>query len=420
MNSEIYQLIVIGINHKTSTISEREVFQITKKEISSALNYFKSSNEINGAIIVSTCNRLEFYLTLKGNADGLSIIKDFYHKKGIEVAEEKENLFYTYRGIGAARHLFKVVSGLDSVLIGEYQIQGQVKDAYSIACSEKTTDKVLHKLFHSAFHTGKEVRTKTKIGSGNQSLSGIAFNIMKEKLNTEDGITIIGVNRNTEIVAENLYKVGFKHLNFVNRTFYEAEKLADNFSGRAFSLENVKEALANTTCIFSCTGSPGFIIASGLINVIYNKMKAPRLIIDMAIPHDIETKGITNEIELIDLDSLQKYLEKQQKDISSDISEAIKIISDEARIFEAWKESQYNHKVCLFEERIEAIRLQLLDEIREKISDEELERMEKFSHSLIHRLKSTINESIRTNLPAVDNSVRSKKVNCLENSLEVK
>lgn len=419
MDNEIFQVVVVGINHKTSIVSEREVFQITKKEISSALNYFKSVNEINGAIIVSTCNRLEFYLTLKEDVDAFSIIKDFYHKKGIEVTEEKEKLFYSYRGVGAARHLFKVITGLDSALIGEYQIQGQVKDDYSIACSEKTADKVLHKLFHSAFHTGKEVRTKTKIGSGNQSLSGVAFNIMKEKLKPKDQITIIGVNHNTKIIAEKLYKAGYTNLVFANRTFYEAEKLASSFSGQAYSLDNLYEALTNSACIISCTGSPGFIITSGLINTIYDYGKILRLIIDMAIPHDVETKGINKEVELIDLDGLQKYLEKQQKNASSDLPEAIKIISDEAKIFEAWNEAQYDDNIYLIEGKVEAMRLQLLNETKDEISGREMELLDKFSRSLIHRMKSVINESIRTNIHTVDKTVQGKKIGHLQNFKEV-
>lgn len=398
MNSEMYQPVVVGINYKTATIPERGLFQINKKEIRSALKYFKSVDVVGGLVIVSTCNRLEFYFSLKCDADPLSILDDFYNHKRINVFKEKQKLFYAYRGIGVAKHLFKVITGLDSMLTGEYQIQGQVKDAYSIACSEKTADKFLHKLFHNAFHTGKEVRTQTKIGSGNQSLSGVAFNIIKEKVDLSDSITIIGVNQNTKIITEKLVKAGYSHLTFVNRTLHKAEKLADTYDGCAIGLDKLEKALVDASCVFSCTGAPGFIIDANLINKIRACRRLPKLVIDMAVPHDIETKGIGNEMDVIDLDGLQMYLDRQQEDISLDIPKANKIISDEANIFDAWLKSvEADKDVYIVEEKVEAIRLQLLNETKPKISNYELKLLDNFSRSLICRMKTAINESVRMN-----------------------
>lgn len=392
---EIYQLVVIGINHKTSTIAEREKLQISKKEVDSALKFFNSMTEIEGTIIVPTCNRLEFYFSLKQDTDPFSIIYDFYHKRGIRLNQERRKLFYTYRGIEAAKHLFKVISGLDSMLIGEYQIQGQVKDAYSLACSAKTTGKILHKLFHSAFHTGKKVRTHTKIGRGNQSLSGIAFNIIDKNLLPEDTITIIGVNQNSKILADNLQKSGYHNLNFVNRTLSEAKKLTGTFGGYAYDLKHLEKAAVGSSCIFSCTGAPGYIMNSELINSLYNRTGKLKLIVDMAVPHDIDARGLNQKIEFVDIDKLQDFMDQQRMNITSDIPKALDIIDDEAKIFEAWEESQNNEKVYLAEEKVEAIRLQLINEIKPSISEHESELLDKFSRSLIHRMKSIINESVR-------------------------
>ncbi len=392
---EIFQPVVIGINHRTSTIAEREKFQINKKEMHSALNYFKSRNEVEGVVIVSTCNRLEFYFVFNKTVDPFLIINDFYNKNGININTVTRKLFYMHSGIDTAQHLFKVITGLDSMLLGEYQIQGQIKDAYSIACSEKTADKILHKLFHAAFRTGKIVRNKTKIGSGNQSLSGVAFNIIKEKLKREDPVTIIGVNQNTKIIAEKLHSAGFSHLSFVNRTLYKAEELAEKFNGFAFGLDQLEESLINSKCVFSCTGAPGYIITSDLINKVYSETTLPRLLVDMAVPRDIDTQGINKNIGIIDLEGLKKYLEEQKKEIAADLPAAERIIYDEANIFEVWNESQKDDTMFLFEEKIEAIRLQLLNEAKLQISEEELELLDKFSRSLVHRMRSTINQEIK-------------------------
>jgi len=395
MITEIYQPVVVGMNHKTSTIAEREIFQINKKELRSALNYFKSRNEIEGVVIVSTCNRLEFYLVFNRNVDPFTITNDFYYKNGITKKQINLELFYLHSGINSARHLFKVITGLDSMLLGEYQIQGQIKDAYSVACSEKTADKVLHKLFHAAFRTGKAVRSQTKIGSGNQSLSGIAFNMIKQKLSKEDPITIIGVNQSTKIIARKLHTSGFRHLSFVNRTLYKAEEMAEKFNGHAFGLDQLEESMINSKCVFSCTGAPRYIITSDFINKIYLKTKSLKLLIDMAIPRDIDTQYINQNIETINLEGLKKYLEEQQKGIATDLPSAEKIIYNEANIFEVWNESQKDNNMLLLEEKIETIRLQLLDEAKIQTSEEVINFLDKFSRSLIHRIRSTITQEIK-------------------------
>jgi glutamyl-tRNA reductase len=397
MDSETLQLFAVGINYKTSTISDREKFQINRKEISGALNYFQSKDEVEGIVIVSTCNRLEFYLVLKQNVNPFTVVNSFYFEKRRVEIKEKQNLFYSYSGAEVAKHLFKVITGLDSMLLGEYQVQGQIKEAYSIACSQKSADKILHKLFHAAFRVGKNVRSKTKIGSGKQSLSGVAFQIIKEKLKREDVVTIVGVNQNTKIIAELLFNAGFSHLIFVNRTLYKAEELAEKYNGLAFSLDRIQEPLISSKCVFTCTGSADYILTSGVINIAYNKSHCPCLLIDMAIPRDINTDRINKDIEIIDLEVLKKYLEVQKTDIEADMPLAQKIISDEANIFEVWNESQKDDYLGVFAEKIESIRLQFLDETKLQVSEEELHLLDKFSRSLLHRMKSTITQTVLLN-----------------------
>jgi len=397
MNEENYKLFVVGINHKTSNISDREVFQISKKELSGALKYFYSRKEVEGVVILSTCNRLEFYLVVKQNIDPFSIIKDFYFDKNQIDAESKKESFYLYNQTNVARHLFRIVSGLESVVLGEYQIQGQIKDAYSIACSEKAADKILHKLFHAALRTGKSVRTHTKIGSGKQSLSGVAYQLINDVIKKEDAITIVGVNENTKIITKKLNQSGFNNLNFVNRTLYKAEELAEKYGGTAYSLDRIEEPLAKSKCLFSCTGSPEFIITSNRLNKIYDETNYPELIIDMAIPRDVDTKGISQDINIFNLEGLKIYLEKQRNQSTSDLSIAEKIIADEASIFEVWSEAQNDDVFAPFVEKIELMRQQLLDETNAQLSEEEFQLLDKFSRSLIHRLKATVNQVLRTN-----------------------
>ena len=396
MNNDISKLFVIGINHKTSTLFEREKFQINKNDLSDALMYMMSMTEVEGAVIVSTCNRLEFYLVLVQNADPFWIISDFYLGKGIMDTCESKNKFYLYEGIDAAKHLLKVSAGLDSMVLGEYQVLGQIKDAYSIACSANAADKILHKLFHTAFRAGKAVRTKTKISSYNKSLSHVAFNIIKEKLRKENVITIVGVNQNTKIIAEKLYKAGYRHLIFVNRKLYKAEELAEKFNGIAFSLDCIEEAMISTRCILSCTGAPGYIINSALINKVYSKSGNPQLLIDMAVPRDINTNGLIDDIKVIDLEELKKYLEEERKAIIMDLSDAEKIIMDEVEKFNVWNELQADESMSFLNEKIENVRLQLLDEKKPHLSTGEFELLDNFSRSLTHRTRTIITQAMKT------------------------
>ena len=395
MSTEISKLVVIGISHKTSSVSEREKFQINKKELRNALNYFKEIKDVDGIVIISTCNRLEFYMVSKPDVDLFLLINEFYCKNGISDFTIHQNQFYMYKGIDAAKHLFNVASSLDSMLLGEYQIQNQVKDAYSLACSEKITEKILHKLFHAAFRASKAVRTKTKIGSCNQSLSGVAFKIINERIKKEDIITIIGVNQNTKIIAEKLYKAGYMHLIFVNRTLHKAEELADKYNGIAFSLDCIEEPMISSKCIFSCTGAPGFVITPDIINKVYSKANLPKLFIDMAVPRDIDISGLKHKIELINIEELKKYLDDQQKEMNSLLPDANKIINEEVDAFKAWGEFQNDESINELNEKIERTRIQILNDIKLQYSEEEFELLDKFSRNFLHRIKPVIISEIK-------------------------
>lgn len=399
MKDDNTELVVIGISHKTSTVREREIFQIDRKNIGQALGYFKSLPVVKEVVIISTCNRLEFYFVIKKDVEVFSLLEEFYSGKSKGIPSK---LFYRYKDVDAARHLFKVIAGLDSMILGEYQVQGQIKDAYSIACAEKTADTILHKLFHAAFRTGKSIRSKTKIGNGNQSISGVASKILKVKLSKTDRVTIIGVNQNTKIIAKELYDAGFTNLVFANRTYFKAEELAEKYNGNAFNLEFLEEAIINSKCIISSTGAPGFIIDSNLLNKIYLQKKQLKLLIDIAVPRDINTEGLTKDIEVIDLEGLKKYLDEARNDVVEDIPAAERIIADEAKIFEAWSESSKDARMSMIEEKIESLRLQVLNDMKTRISEDELQLLDKFSHSLVHRMKSTINQAINMNLVESD------------------
>ena len=365
MKNNQSHLIAAGINYRNTSVREREAFQINKKDLPAALKSLCSIKEVEGAVIVSTCNRLEFYMVLNSPTGSFQIIQKFYKKYNSANPSVIKDKFYTYSELDAARHLFKVICGIDSMVFGEYQIQGQIKDAYSISCSEKSAEKILHKLFHAGFRTGKTVRRQTQIGAGKQSVGGVAFEIINDRIDKDKLITIIGVNENTKIIAEKLSGQGYSSLQFVNRTLYKAEELSAKYNAKATSLDKFINGSDNSGCILTCTGAEGKIFTSRELKSIYKKSGLPELIIDMAVPRDVDPAGLDGAVELYDMERLKEYLDKQNKAHEMDLPAAEKIIDDEVKLFEVWSESQKDENLGALAEKIEMIRQQLLEESRD-------------------------------------------------------
>jgi len=387
-------LYIFGINHKTSQTIEREAFQLNRKEIPNALKSIKGYSGVEAVLIINTCNRIEYYLILNDNFSPAEVIKKFYLEEKKINLEGKEHLFITLSNEEATKHLFRVISGLESLVLGEYQIQGQVKEAYSLACEAKTLEKVMHKLFHAAFRCGKAVRNSTSLGEGKQSVSGVASKIIIEKTHRNDKIAIIGVNENTKIMASELKNNDYHELIFVNRTLYKAEMLAEEYGGKAAPLDEISKVLAECKAVFSSTGSPDYVVTNDMLQNLLAKGKCPGLIVDMAIPRDIDTRNLPEEIEVYDLGRLNGYLERQNLERMKDIPKAEKIIQDEVRLFQTWAENSDNEILQPIAEKIELVRQNLLNEYENQFNDQTKAKVEKITRQLIHRLKPILMSSL--------------------------
>lgn len=380
-------LYIFGINQKTSQTHEREVFQFNRREIPKALKTIKEYDGVEAVLILNTCNRVEFYLLLADNIKPEEIIRKYYFEEKQIIFEGREHLFISLANENATEHLFRVISGLESLVLGEYQIQGQVKEAYSIACEVKTLEKVMHKLFHAAFRCGKAVRNNTSLGEGKQSVSGVASKIIFDKLNRTDKIAIIGVNENTKIMASELKANNFNNLIFVNRTLYKAEILSEEFGGIASPLSDIENVLADCKAVFSSTGSPDYIVTNEILKRLIAKGKCPKLIIDMAIPRDIDTRNLPDDIEVYDLGRLNGYLERQNLERMKDFPKAEKIIEDEVKLFQTWANNSDNELLQPIAEKIELVRQNLINEYENQFSDQSKAKVDKITRQLIHRIQ---------------------------------
>ena len=387
MERKDLKLCVVGMSHKTSGIKDRELYEVGRKELPGMLKDIKSSEKVEGIIGITTCNRLEFYFTLHKDQEPLPIIAKHYDKKAIDTRYMSE-LFYTLENGDATDHLFRVICGLDSLVLGEYQIQGQVKEGYSIACKAETVDKVLHKLFHAAFRAGKKVRSKTALGEGKQSVSGVASRIMIDKLDKHDKVALIGVNENTKIMATKLHTHGFRNFIFVNRTTYKADMMAEEFGGTSSGLEDMEKVLFSAKAVFTSTGAKGNIITREMLGRLLVQERCPHLFVDMAIPRDVDSSDLPASIEVYDMDKLHEYLNKERSEQKKAVKNAEKILKQEAEIFREWSETYDENIMEPYAEGFEKTRQRLLDEYSRQFSEQAFEKVDKLTKSLVHRLQS--------------------------------
>jgi len=388
MEKKSLKLCAVGMSYKTSDISDRELYEISRKDLPEALIFLMESDAIEGVIGITTCNRLEFYLTCQKEIDPLALIQNFYKEFKHINTDNMTELFYSYENGDVTKHLFRVICGLDSLVLGEYQIQGQMKEGYSIACKAEAVDKVLHKLFHAAFRAGKKVRSQTALGEGKQSVSGVASKLMIDNLITNDIIAIIGVNENSKIMATKLKTHGFRNFIFVNRTKYKAEIMAEDFGGRAASLSDIEKVLFVADAVFTSTGAKGSIISKEMINRLLVQERCPKLIVDMAIPRDIVSTGIPNYINYYDMDKLQKFIDDEKVGQKKAVKHAEKILKDEYKLFQAWSDHQNENILDQYAEGFEITRQRLTDEYRSQFSEQQFEKIDKLTRSLVHRLQS--------------------------------
>ncbi len=395
--NEFANLTVIGTSYKFSQIELLEKLQLNRKELNDALNLFTKICSINGIVIVSTCNRVEFYISHSNEIDFKESFKKFYNEFRNLDTTLFEDKIYVKTNSECVSHLFRVISGLDSLVLGEYQIQGQVKEAYSIACQAKTADKMIHKLFHSAFRCGKRIRSTTSIGKGRQSIAGISSEIIVEQLEPSSCVTIVGINENSKIIAQDLIKQGCKNIFVVNRTLHKAMAFAEEFGATAFPLDRLEEVLPKSDIIFTSTSAPNPIISANLIAESFRLTRKPRLIIDIAIPRDVETAGLPKEINYLDIENIKQFLDNRLKNRAEDLPLCENIIDEETKLFLAWQESQNDDIFAPVAEKLEAVRLQLLEEYQTTVPPTFFEKIDKITRQFLHRMKPVFISLLQSN-----------------------
>jgi len=334
-------IFAFGINHKTAPVDIREQVAFTPEKLPGALTGMLKQSPASEAAIISTCNRTELYCELHAN-DSDALIRWFADFHSLE-HKVLEPYIYSFTDQDAVKHILRVASGLDSLVLGEPQILGQIKDAYGTATNAGTIGRQLNRLFQHTFSVAKQVRTDTAIGSSPVSVAFAAVSLAKRIFaNLQDHTALlIGAGDTIELVARHLKEQNIKNMIVANRTVERARLLAEQFNAEAIALADMPSRLVDADIIISSTASQLPILGKGAVESALKARKhRPMFMVDIAVPRDIETEvGDLRDVYLYTVDDLHDVIEEGQQSREQAAKQAEEIIENETQHFLGWLRS---------------------------------------------------------------------------------
>ncbi|BCB61672.1 MULTISPECIES: glutamyl-tRNA reductase [Halomonadaceae] len=320
-------LLALGINHRTATVAVREQVAFTPTQLESALAELRSLPHISEAAVLSTCNRTELYCVT--DAAGEQTVLDWLGRFHNLRVEELTRCAYHYHDNDAARHLMRVAVGLDSMVLGEPQILGQLKEAYQQARQAKGLGGELERLFQHTFAVAKQVRTETGIGKNPVSVAYAAVSMASRIFDdfSRANALLIGAGETIELVARHLHEAGVRQLTVANRTRERAERVSSSLGGTAITLPEIPDALERADIVISSTASPLPILGKGMVERALKKRRhRPVFMVDIAVPRDIEPEvGELADVFLYTVDDLEEVIEenRRHRQVAADQAESL-------------------------------------------------------------------------------------------------
>ncbi|PKN51391.1 MAG: glutamyl-tRNA reductase [Deltaproteobacteria bacterium HGW-Deltaproteobacteria-13] len=334
-------IVLIGLNHKTASIAVREKIFAGCQEGNDLLARLRSINGVREVLYLSTCNRVEIIAGSDEHGKAIKELRDFLAQSGGLTAAEAADCFYEYYDEDAVRHIFRVASSLDSMVMGETQILGQVKEAYRQALEQYATGVVLNRLMHCSFRAAKRVRTETAIAVNPVSVSYAAVELAKKIFGSLDGkkILLIGAGEMAELTGTQLIEKGAQSIIVANRSLAQAELLAEKFHGEAVSLDALEAKLIEADIVISSTGAPDHIVTADMLRRIHHQRKNRLLfLIDIAVPRDIEPSASSQEnVYLYNIDDLQDIADENMNARKKEAIKAEMIVDEEVARFVNWQ-----------------------------------------------------------------------------------
>ena len=388
------ELLAIGVSHKTAPVEVRERLALPEPRVTEFLRDLRGAADVHEAVAVSTCNRTELYLVVGDPVEAESRTLAMLARQAGIRPTGLATAIYSHHNCDAARHLYRVTSGLDSMIVGEAEVQGQVKRAYDTALKLETTGPLTNRLFKAALATGKRVRTETAIGERQLSLPGVAVALAREQLGEIAGrkVVILGTGETGELAARALADSGTSTVFVANRRRDRALSLARRYGGTTLSFDELPAALLEADIVVAATTSPHLLLeVDDIAEVMRDRGGRPLLLIDLAVPRDIDgacaqLPGVT----LADIDDLQAVADRNRRVRQAEARKAEGIIEQEIQQFAAWLGSlEVLPTVAALRVRANEIAEQVVHENDGKwdtASERDLERVEAVARSIVNRL----------------------------------
>lgn len=382
---------VIGVSHKTAPVEVREKVSFDAASCGSVLDGICSVEGIREGVVVSTCNRTEIYAVIEGSTDDIRERIERFLLDTTEIDPEALACFYHHRGEKAIEHLFRVASGLDSMILGEPQIFGQVKEAYASACDLNCTGPALNRLFHTAFRVGKRIRNMTAIGEGAVSVSFAAVEMARHVFGDLRGhaVLLVGAGKMGELSAKRLVDIGISRLFIANRTHERACELAGKLGGEAVPYDIMLDLTDDIDILItSVAAREPVILGSDIEDRVAGRDGRPLLLIDLGVPRNIaaETGGFDG-VTLCNIDDLEGLTLDNMDKRRTEAEKAEEIISAEVEEFSTWLSEREVipvirnlHAVC------ENIRAEEIEKIKNRVSPETLETIDLVTRRIVRKM----------------------------------
>lgn len=386
------RLFTIGLSHRTAPVDLRERVDFGRLGATTALDALTARAISREAVVLSTCNRAEVY-AVAGPEGPDAIGRFFAEYHGVPLSELADHL-YVRRGPDVARHLFRVAAGLDSLVVGEPQILGQVKAAYATASDHGSTGAIINRLFHSAFGVGKRVRRETGLSEGAVSVSYAAIALARKIFGslTDLNVVVLGAGGMAKLTAVHLKAQGVRQITIANRTLSAAERLAGELSGRAVAWSEIGHALITADIVITATGASDPVLSrTGMQEVMRTRPPRPLFIIDIAVPRDVDPAvSDLEQIFLYNIDDLQSIVKENLARRSGVLEQAEAIVGEEVDRFQAWMQSrEVIPTVVALRDRFERIRQSEIARLESKLNGlppEARERVEEITRLMVEKL----------------------------------
>ena len=379
---------MVGLSHQTASVEFRERIALDQAGVVRTLTQLREATGVAEALVLSTCNRTEMYAVVQGS-DSDVLLEVLSDSSGVPRHEIEAHLYWR-REQEVVEHLFMVAAGLDSMVVGENQIQAQVREAYSRSVACRTNGPVLNKLLHRSLRVGKQIRSRTGIGQGRLSVASVACDLADKILSNLDrrSVLLLGAGETGELVVRHLRDRGVRCVTIVNRTPRRAEELAAKLGGKTLPYEGLWDAIGQVDVLITATSATEPVITTEHMTPIAIRRRTPLFIIDIAVPRDVESEvNALRDVFLYDIDALEIVVEASMGRRRAEVHRARAMVAAEMAKFDGWQRSQRaTPTIVQMREQFETIRSEELEKLRTSLGDDDYARVERATHRMVAKM----------------------------------